>query len=92
MKFKQFFIMNENRKYSNATLWKYRKWFNDKGIIGEYMLVDAMNSVEFVHRLKWLSEGSLAYHITRFQSPLTDSVIQTEKNLHQAFLDFISLK
>ena len=44
------------------------KWFKDKGKLGEY-IYSATHPYEIAKRLQWLSEGSLEYHMTVFESP-----------------------
>ena len=59
---------------------KHYKWFKGKN---GYM-VNAVNSPEREQRLKWLSEGSLAHHMTLFESPISED----EKVLFQEFLNY----
>lgn len=60
------------------------KWFETQGKKGE-LFSSAKNIEEKKHRLKWLSEGSLEYHLTKFQSD--PPPCQKEINLYHAFVE-----
>lgn len=65
----------------------FDKWFIDKGLVGAYM-IDAKSAPEKKHRLIWLSEGSLIYHMTQFKSKMPHGGCPLEKKLYKEFLDF----
>jgi hypothetical protein len=73
----------------NPSIWKHRKWFADKGELGE-LILRAKNLPEFEHRVRWLGEGSLMYHLSQFQSPYYGtSGTPKEKELYKEFMEYV---
>jgi hypothetical protein len=66
-----------------------KEWFKDQGVLGGYV-VSAQSKLEIEKRLQWLSEGSLEYHMTHFQSKYygPDGNPQ-EKELYSDFIRFL---
>lgn len=68
---------------------KDQQWFEGKGKLGEYIL-NAKARPEIEHRLKWLSEGTLEYHMTQFESKCYGPAGNPEeKQLYSDFLTFL---
>lgn len=65
---------------------KCDKWFSDKNGLGE-LICEAKSIPEKETRLKWLSEGSLSYHINLFSGVFPSGGCKIEKDL---FKDFVN--
>jgi hypothetical protein len=68
-------------------MWKHRKWFADKGELGE-LIFNAKNLPEFEKRVQWLGDGSLKYHLTQFSSPWIHGGIPEEHELYKEFMKY----
>jgi hypothetical protein len=71
------------------SIWKHRKWFADKGELGA-AFNPPISQPEFEHRVKWLGEGSLMYHLSQFESPYYGpSGSPEEKKLYKEFMEYV---
>lgn len=71
-----------------VAIWKHRKWFADKGELGE-LILRGNNLPEFAKRVQWLSEGSLMYHLSMMKSPWVHGGIPEEHALYKEFMEYV---
>lgn len=70
----------------SPSIWKHRKWFADKGELGEHIL-RAKNLPEFEKRVQWLSYGALMYHL--FYTKINHGGSPEEHALYKEFMEYV---